>query len=257
MIISEISNVSTVPTTTVADGRTSQVRPISNFQSIKTSGIFNIILTMDTTKPESLTLVSDQPKLLEKIETSVSMGVLRVEVAGNSSSSSSTRHQHTSTSTHTRSTSNQRGKGKTDVLINAHRLNSLKTSGMESVEISGSGIKADIFELKCSGFNSIYGTINVKQLEATIDGFCKVHLMGTANNIALTVDGSSKFHGFDLSTKIANITIHGNCYAEMNCAQTMTVDISDDDDGGTVKFKGDATVIRSAGSTGGTIEKIC
>ncbi len=38
----------------------------------------------------------------------------------------------------------------------------------------------------------------------------------------------------------------------------MTVDIpDDDDDGGTVKFKGDATVIRPAGSTGGTIEKIC
>ncbi len=38
----------------------------------------------------------------------------------------------------------------------------------------------------------------------------------------------------------------------------MTVDIpDDDDDGGTVKFKGDATVIRLAGSTGGTIEKIC
>jgi hypothetical protein len=257
LIISEISNTSNGPTTTVADGRTSQVRSVSNFQSIKTSGIFNIILTMDTTKPERLVLVSDQPKLLEKIETSVSLGVLRVEVYSSISSSSHTRYQHTSTSIHTRSTSTQRGKSKTDVLINAHRLNSLKTSGMESVEISGSGITTDIFELKCSGFNSIYGTINVKQLNTTIDGFCKVHLMGTANTMTLTVDGSSKFHGFDLSTKIANITIHGNCYAEINCNQTMTVDISDDDGGGTVKFKGNATLIRSAGSTGGIIEKIC
>ncbi len=212
---------------------------------------------MDTTKPESVILISDQPKSFEKIETSVSLGILRIQVPGNSSSSSSTRHQHTSTSTHTRSTSNQRGKSKTDVHVNAHRLNSLKTSGMESVEISGTGINADIFELECSGFNSIYGTIYVKQLNATIDGFCKVHLMGTATTITVTVDGSSKFHGFDLSTKVANVTIHGNCYAEINCDQMMTVDISDDDEGGTVKFKGNATVTRSAGSTGGTIEKIC
>lgn len=260
LIISETSNtapVSVVTTANVSDSRASQIRPVSDFQGIKTSGIFNIILTIDVTKPESLTLVSDEPKSLEKIETSVSMGVLQVHVYGNSSSSSSTRYQHTATSTHTRSTSNRRGKGKTDVLINAHRLNSLKTSGMESVEISGTGIQADIFKLECSGFNSIYGTINVKHLDAIVDGFCQVHFMGTATTIKLTIDGKSKFHGFDLSSKIATVIISGNCYAEINCDQMMTIDIPDDDDEATVKFKGNATVTRSAGSTGGTVEKIC
>lgn len=254
--VSNTSSVPTNPTASVTDGRTSQIRQISGFHSIKTSGIFNIILTMDTTKPESVILISDRSTSFEKIETSVSLGILRIQVLSVSSSSSSTRHQHTSTSTHTRSTSNQRGKGMTDVHINAHRLNSLKTSGMESVEISGGGINADIFELQCSGFNSIYGTIHVKRLNTIINGFCKVHLLGTANTMTLTVDGKSKFQGFDLSTKLSDVTIHGDCYAEINCDQALTIDMSEDDDGSKIVYKGNAIVTRPSGSTGGTIEKI-
>ncbi|CAF1169354.1 unnamed protein product [Adineta steineri] len=242
--------------TSIGDGRISQVRQVSSFHGIKTSGIFKVILTMNKTKPESVILIGDQLKSLVKIETSVYLGILSVQVTGGSSSSSSTRHRHVSNSTHSRSTSTQLGSSETEVLINAHRLISLKTSSMESVEISGAGINADIFELECRGFNSIYGTVHVKQLKAIIDGFSKAHLMGTANILTVTVGGSSKLHGLDLSTRIANVTIREDGYAEISCNQTITVNISDDDGEGTVKYKGTATVIRAPKSTGGTIQKI-
>ncbi|CAF3587906.1 unnamed protein product [Rotaria sordida] len=231
--VKQTSNVSvalTNLTTNTIDGQPPQVRQVSSFYGIKTSGIFNIILTMGTTKPESVMLVSDQAKSLEKIETSVTLGILYIH----SSSLISTRHQHISTSTHTCSISNHRGKGKTDVYINIHRLRSLKTSRMESVEISASSINVDIFDLECSGFNSIYGT----------------------NIIKLTVDGSSKFHGFDLRTKIAHIIIHSNCYGEINYNQTTTAYISNDNDGEAIKYKDNPSIIRSLDSTGEAIQKI-
>ncbi|CAF4112783.1 unnamed protein product, partial [Rotaria sordida] len=180
---SNVSVASTNLTTNTIDGQPPQVRQVSSFYGIKTSGIFNIILTMGITKPESVMLVSDQAKSLEKIETSVPLGILYID----SSSLISTRHQHVSTSTHTCSISNHHGK---------------------------------------------------------------------ANIIKLTVDGSSKFHGFDLRTKIAHIIIHGNCCSEINCNQTTIVYISDDNDRGAIKYKDNPSIIRSLDSTGETIQKI-
>ncbi|CAF2796624.1 unnamed protein product [Rotaria sp. Silwood2] len=116
----QTSTVSTNPMSSAADGRLSEVLHVSSFRVI---------------------------------ETSITLGILCIQLPANSSSSSSTRHQHISTSTYTRSTSNHRSNGKTHVNRNANCLHSRKTRSMKSVEISGTGINADIFVVECSGFN--------------------------------------------------------------------------------------------------------
>lgn len=237
---------------------------MNNFHGIKSKGAFTITLMLDPSKPESVILTSDEEKSLDKIETFVSSGILHIQPLNTASASSkitsTSYYQCISISSSVSSSSKQNDNGKVDILINAHTLTSLNMSGIGSVEIVGAELTTDTLHITCHGISSIRGKLNVKQLNATIRGISTIKLFGTANALILDIAGQGSFNCFDLKTKTASVSIHGQGQAEISCDEILAVDEKDDDDdNSTIKYKGKATVVWSSGATGaagGRVQKI-
>ena len=164
-----------------------EVRPVSNFTGILSSGHYEVVVSLGTT--ETLK-VEGSSEALKLVETVVENGILKIRPK------------------------NRFGKpiaeaGKIKVTITAKSLDALALSGSGSITVDGT-INSKTLSTSLSGSGSLAFESDVSDLKAIISGSGKITAAGRGTHAVVTISGSGKFDASDLEVKTADVRVTGS-----------------------------------------------
>src|ERR1700722_19385598 len=174
--------------TLAASAQADESRQVSGFNSIASSGPFNVHVNINGT--ESLK-ISASSKIINEIETVVEDGTLKIKF------------KHHSDWNH------NDDYGPIDVYVTAKSLSSLANAGSGSIKIEGTVSGSDV-NVVLSGSGHIQTAVKSGNLHATISGSGSININGSADDTKVVISGSGEVKGRELKTNAASVTITGS-----------------------------------------------
>jgi hypothetical protein len=125
---------------------------------------------------------------------------------------------------------------------------------LSGITMSGSGsfrnvgtIIVSTFETKLTGSGKVEATIECENYSAGITGSGKITVSGNINETKVSITGSGDFHGNELKTKSATITITGSGNANIYVAENLQAKITGS---GNISYSGEPKVTSSVTGSG-------
>ena len=125
------------------------------------------------------------------------------------------------------------------------------TTGAE-VKINGV-LKSASFDMKASTGAIVDGEVDIAALKVSQSTGSKVTLSGKADKLDIDGDTGSKFKGEDMSTSSCSVEVSTGAIVSVKAEKELQVKANT---GGSVKYKGNATIREIKTSTGGSVNKI-
>nr|MBC7612025.1 DUF2807 domain-containing protein [Pseudopedobacter sp.] len=207
----------------------SETRDVKNFHAISSSGSYTVNVMMG--EEESLSIQGDAEDI-NKIETVVENGVLRIRTKRN------------------RSSWNSVGK-KVTINITAKRLDGLMLSGSGILNLDGvmNSASADI---QLSGSGEINADVDTQNTAVALSGSGNVNLSGKTGSVNIVVSGSGDVKAKKLATETGNIKVAGSGNVYISAQKDLNASVFGS---GSIKYIGDPNVsINKVGS--GNVSKI-
>jgi hypothetical protein len=213
-----------------ASAQSGESRQVSGFNSIASSGPFDVHVNINGT--ESLK-ISASSKIMNEIETVVEDGTLKIKF------------KHHSDWNH------NDDYGQIDVYVTAKSLSSLANAGSGSIKVEGSLSGGDV-NVVLSGSGDIQTAVKSGKLHATISGSGSIDINGSADETKVTIAGSGEVKGKGLKTNDASVTITGSGSAYFTADKTVSARIVGS---GNVVYSGNATIAESKTIGSGSVSK--
>ena len=198
-------------------------RTIGEFHSVQISGGFEVILKDG--ENSGLTVEADE-NLHDKITTSVSNGVLKVDTKGRI-----------------------RNYDELKLYVQAPYFREIKVSGAVDLESEGE-LNSESLDLSGSGAAKVDIDVEVENLEVDFSGAGDIELEGEAGQVDIDLTGAGKFKGFDLEASNMDISISGAGYAEVNVTDKLEVNVSG---AGKIRYKGNPQEVSKSISGAGSV----
>lgn len=204
-----------------------KTRSVGDFDKIAISGHFKV--TLEKRKEGAITLKGES-NIIEKLETTVNDGVLKV-------------------------------KFKKGLNFKSHKTVSLTIGyqDIESVSLSGSGevvcddlITAKDLDLSLSGSGNIKANVAATNLDASISGSGNMSLSGKTANFSCGISGSGNMNTQKLTALIVNAKISGSGNVKINAVNEINAKTSGS---GNIIYSGNPTIIKANSSGSGSIQK--
>jgi len=218
-----------IAATLKASAQSEETRHVSGFNSLASSGPFDVHVNINGT--ESLKISANRD-IISEIETVVEDGKLEIKF----------KHHHEWGNDHT---------GNIDVYVTAKSLSSLANAGSGSIKVEGvvSGSNVDVV---LSGSGDIETSVKSERLHATISGSGSIHLKGSAEDAKVTITGSGEMQGKQLKTSSASVMIAGSGSAYFSADKTVSAHIVGS---GNVVYSGNASITDSKTVGSGSVSK--
>ncbi len=205
--------------------RVNENRKVSDFNIVKVSGSFKVILVQDSSLNVSITT---DDNLLKYINTKVEDGKLVI------------------------SNENVCPSGRQEITIGVRNLNAIHLSG--SVEILSNGkINTGDMELSLSGSTKVTLDINAARLTTKGSGSTEVNLKGQASTHNVSLSGSGNINALDFVVGDYNISSSGSSDCAINVLRELNVRSSGSS---SIKYRGTPTQINNSKSGSSSIQKI-
>ncbi|WP_428328666.1 head GIN domain-containing protein [Mucilaginibacter sp.] len=204
-----------VLTATINPAKADETRSVSGYNTITSSGPFNVHIKINGTESLKIEASADVTK---EIETTVEGSKLQIKF----------KHHNWGNESY----------GKIDIYITAKSLLALANSGSGSMDVDGTVSGEDV-NVILSGSGSISSSVKSGQLHATLSGSGSIHLTGSANDAKVLISGSGEVLGKGLTTGSASVTITGSGSAYFHADKTISARIVGS---GNVIYSGSATV---------------
>lgn len=229
----EILNAST-PTTSVESATLvtvnikakEEIRKVSAFHSIASSGSFEVIVSIGNS--QNLRLEGD-PKDIAKIETVVDNGVLRIQPKkginfwnGNSSIDD------------------------VKIYVTARSLKGLYLSGSGEIDVK-SIVKGNELKTIVSGSGTMEANVDVVNFSATVTGSGDLKVKGRAQNAKVVVSGSGEFDGGELRTESSSAKVTGSGEVSLQVSKALDAMTSGSGD---IRYRGNASIKSSVTGSG-------
>ena len=207
-----------------ASAQKEETRPVSGFNSIASSGSFEVQVKIDGS--ESLKLVGNEADL-KQVETVVENGKLQIR--------NKDRHGWWGDSHH----------GKIEVYITARSLSGLTVAGSGSIRVEGS-LNGDV-TLTVSGSGGINTSLKADNTNIVLSGSGGLKLNGSTNDTNITISGSGNVSARDLKANSVNVSIAGSGNVNIDAEKSITAHLVGS---GSLNYTGNASVrdIRTVGS---------
>jgi hypothetical protein len=215
--------------TVKASAQSEETRQVSGFNSIASSGPFEVHVNINGT--ESLK-ISANADIINEIETVVEDGKLEIKFKHHDNWN----HEHT---------------GQIDVYVTAKSLSALTNAGSGSIKVEGA-VSGDNVDVVLSGSGDIETAVKSGSLHATISGSGSIHLNGSADETKVSITGSGEVKGRDLKTNSASVVITGSGSAYITADKTVSARIVGS---GNVVYSGNATITDSRTMGSGRVSK--
>jgi len=128
---------------------------------------------------------------------------------------------------------------------------------LEAVSLSGSGdvftedvIKADSFKTALSGSGDIKLAVKATSLSSAISGSGDIKLTGSTTRLKCSLAGSGDFHGYELTSNEAEVSIAGSGGIEIHVSENLKARVAGSGD---VYYKGDPKIQDVKVSGSGTV----
>jgi hypothetical protein len=216
--------------TLTASAQSEETRQVSGFNSIASSGPFDVHVNINGT--EGLK-ISASSKIINEIETVVEDGTLKIKFKHHDDWNHNDDH------------------GQIDVYVTAKSLSSLANAGSGSIKVEGTVSGSDV-NIVLSGSGDIQTAVKSGNLHATISGSGSIDLQGSADEAKVTISGSGEVKGKGLKTNNASVTITGSGSAYFNAEKTVSARIVGS---GNVVYSGNATIAESKTIGSGSVSK--
>ena len=218
-----------IAATLKASAQSEETRHVSGFNSLTSSGPFDVHVNINGT--ESLKISANRD-IISEIETVVEDGKLEIKFKHHNDWN----HDHI---------------GNIDVYVTAKSLSSLVNAGSGSIKVEGvvSGSNVDVV---LSGSGDIESAVKSERLHATISGSGSIHLKGSAEDTKVTITGSGEMQGKQLKTSSASVMIAGSGSAYFSADKTVSAHIVGS---GSVVYSGNASVTDSKTVGSGSVSK--
>ncbi len=205
-----------VAATLKASAQSEEKRQVSGFNSIASSGPFDVHIKIDGT--ESLK-ISASKDVINEIETVVEEGRLHIKFK---------HHDEW----------NHKDYGKIDVYITAKSLSALANAGSGSIRVDGT-LSGENVNISIAGSGEIESSVKSGMLHASISGSGSIHLNGSANEAKVNIAGSGNMNGKEFKTGSASVSIAGSGNAYLAADKSLSAHIVGS---GSVIYSGNATV---------------
>jgi hypothetical protein len=216
--------------TLTASAQSAETRAVSGFNSIASSGPFDVHVNINGT--ESLK-ISASSKIINEIETVVEDGTLKIKFK------------------HRDDWNHNDEYGQIDVYVTAKSLSSLANAGSGSIKVEGTVTGGDV-NVVLSGSGDIQTAVKSGNLHTTISGSGSIDINGSADETKVTISGSGEVKGKGLKTNNASVTITGSGSAYFTADKTVSARIVGS---GNVVYSGHATIAESRTIGSGSISK--
>jgi len=203
-------------------------RSVGNYESISSSGWFNVILVDG--KEGKITLKGEE-NLLEYIETEVKNGQLTIKKEKGVNLRSST------------------WKGGIEVTIPIEEIDAVSLAGSGDV-ICKTIIKSDRFKASLAGSGDVTLSVEANDFEASLAGSGDMEFSGSATNLNVSVAGSGDIDAFDLTADYVNASVAGSADLNVTAKEGIKARVSG---AGDITYRGNPTKIDSKVSGSGDI----
>ena len=200
-----------------ATAQSQETRQVSGYNSLSSSGPFNVHIKIDGT--ESLK-ISASSEVISKIETTVEDGKLQIKLKR-----------------HTPWTNDDNGR--IDIYVTAKLLGSLVNAGSGSVDVESGILSGSKVNVVLSGSGSINTAVKSDDLHAVLSGSGSVHIKGHSDEATIAISGSGEVKGKELKTNDASVTITGSGNAYISADKTVSARIIGS---GNIVYSGNASV---------------
>jgi hypothetical protein len=205
-----------------------QSRQVSGFNSVATSGPFNVYIKINGN--ESVRVDADAD-LINEIETVVEDNTLKIRFKD--------RHSH------------HNNFHKADIYVEAKSLESLTNSGSGGMKVEGTLTGGDC-RIVLSGSGNISTQLKSSNLNAVISGSGSIKLSGSTGDANFTISGSGEIEGGGLKASNVMATISGSGNIHIQADKALSGHISGS---GNIIYSGNASVMESHTSGSGRITK--
>lgn len=206
-------------------------RVVDEFNKLKVSGSFRVVLTAERTKEVSIT--TDE-NLMESIITEVKEGTLVIKMKKN----------------YYLKPSNHKAIA-VEVPLNA--LKELALSGSGSIR-SEEAIKTDQLEVKMSGSGKIIVGVAAGAVEAVLSGSGRIELNGSSAEFEANLSGSGSIRAKELKAEDGEFSISGSGRIEANVSNELEARVSGS---GSVRYLGtSSTRVYSKVSGSGSVKEL-
>lgn len=204
-------------------------RDVKNFHAISSSGSYTVNVKMG--EDESLSIRGNAEDI-NKIETVVENGVLRIRTKRNFRSWNSTGHQVT-------------------INITAKRLDGLMLSGSGILNLDGVMNSASV-DIQLSGSGEINAEVDTQNTAVALSGSGNVNLSGKTGSVNIAVSGSGDVKAKKLASETVNIKVAGSGNVYVAAQKDLNASIFGS---GSIKYIGEPNVsVNKVGS--GNVSKI-
>lgn len=208
---------------------TTQSRPVSGFNTISSSGSFEVHVKIDGTESLKLTAAAD---IINEIETVVESGNLKLKFKKDRQW-----REHI---------------GKIEIYITAKSLSGLANAGSGSIYVDGS-LKGEDVKISLSGSGDITSSVKSGELHASIAGSGSIHITGSANETKVSIAGSGEMLGKQFKTGKASVSIAGSGNAYFIADKDISAHIAGS---GSVIYSGSASVSDSRTVGSGRVTRV-
>lgn len=139
-----------------------------------------------------------------------------------------------------------------DINLTYKQLESIDLSGAVSIR-NEAPIKANRFYLESSGAGSLKLAFDVQSLECEFSGASSVKLRGKANKLDLDLSGAGSVNAYELVANIVKSETSGAGSIRVNAKKEIYAEVSGV---GSIRYKGNPTVVRTSKSGFGSIRKV-
>lgn len=217
-----------IAATLKASAQSEETRQVSGFNSIASSGPFDVHVNINGTESLKISAGSD---IIKEIETVVEDGKLKIKFKHREWG-----YDHV---------------GQIDVYITAKSLSALVNAGSGSIKVEGVVTGSNV-DVTLSGSGDIDSSVKSERLHATISGSGSIHLNGSADEAKVVITGSGEVKAKGLKTGSTSVSIAGSGSAYFSADKTVSANIVGS---GSVVYSGNATITESRTIGSGSVSK--
>ena len=211
----------------LTQAQTKEDRQVSDFTGIEVSGAFTVYLRMGDKC--ALTVIA-KDDVLSKVKTSVSSGVLHVEMDQDWWDNNNS---------------------KVELYVTLTTLRQIELSGACVVK-SKNTLRGSTIDIEASGASKLDLALQCNLLEADFSGATNVTLRGTCAKVNIETSGASAIYGADLQAENMNLDVSGASKAEVNVTTQLVVDASG---ASKVRYKGNPSITQDV-SGASSVQKL-
>ncbi len=224
---------STVSAQKTINDPNAEKRTVTGFHGIEVGTGIELLLTEGST--EDVAVSAATTEFRDKIVTRVENGILKI-------------HYETKMGSINKIKESKNLKA----YVSYKTLDLLHANTGAEVNINGV-LKAASLDMEANTGALVNGEVDINTLKVSQNTGSKITLSGKADMLEIDGDTGSKFKGEDMSTTSCNVTVSTGAIVSVKAEKELQVKANT---GGSVKYKGNATIREIKTSTGGSVNKI-